>query len=272
MINLNDKNYLSPGEVVLVGAGPGDPDLLTIAAVKAINSADVVVYDALISPEILELLPDNCEKVFAGKRGGSPSTSQADISDTLVQLARKNMRVVRLKGGDPFMFGRGGEEALRLVADGVPFRIIPGLSSGMAGPAYAGIPITHRTVNANIGFLTGHEKAQNPPFGQDETASRIDWEAVGRAFPVLVIYMAMSNLKTVTKRLMEAGRSEDTPVAIIQWATTPRQRTLVTTLGDAEKDVTAGNVKSPAIIVVGKVVDYREELAWFKDETVEIDR
>ncbi|MBF0621789.1 MAG: uroporphyrinogen-III C-methyltransferase [Magnetococcales bacterium] len=270
MIKCHDTSFLTPGQVALVGAGPGDPDLLTVAALKALSAADVVVYDALISPEILALLPDSCEKIFAGKRGGSPSTKQADISETLVELAKKNKRVVRLKGGDPFMFGRGGEEALRLVEENIPFRIVPGLSSGMAGPAYAGIPVTHRAVNANVAFITGHEQAENAPFGEDEDASRIDWETVGKAFPVLVIYMAMSNLKSVTERLINAGRSPDTPLALIRWATTPRQQTLVTTLSKAVDDVAASGLKSPVIIVVGHVVDYREHLQWFPEQPLDV--
>ncbi|MBF0188788.1 MAG: uroporphyrinogen-III C-methyltransferase [Magnetococcales bacterium] len=268
MIISDDPSFIQPGSVGLIGAGPGDPDLLTVAAIKAIHAADVVVYDALISEEILELIPESCERVFAGKRGGSPSVAQADICDTLIQLAKAGKRVVRLKGGDPFMFGRGGEEAEQLAEQNIPFRIVPGLTAGMAGAAYAGIPITHRAVNANVAFITGHEKAVNARFGSVEEASRIDWEKVGSAFPVLVIYMAMSNLHRLTDRLMAAGRSPTTPVAIIRWATTPRQQTLTTTLEKAVEDVKKVDLASPSIIVVGHVVDYRKTLAWFDDETL----
>ena len=255
--------------VALVGAGPGDPDLLTIAALKALQSADVVLHDALVSASILALIPEGCTVIAAGKRGGNPaSTSQSDICDTLVALARSNKRVVRLKGGDPFVFGRGGEEACRLAEEGIPFRIVPGLTAGIAGPAYAGIPITHRAVNANVAFITGHESAENSGFreGEEEQdGSRVDWESIARTFPVLVLYMAMKNLSSVSQRLMAGGRSADTPVALIQWATTPEQRTLVTTLGNLVRDVAACDLHPPVIIVVGDVVRYRESLAWFPD-------
>ncbi|MEO5341127.1 MAG: uroporphyrinogen-III C-methyltransferase [Magnetococcus sp. MYC-9] len=264
-----DENFLLPGMVALVGAGPGDPDLLTVAAIKALQAADVVVHDALVSPRILALVPSSCEQIAAGKRGGSSaSTNQADICDTLVLQARANKRVVRLKGGDPFVFGRGGEEACRLAEEGIPFRIVPGLTVGIAGLAYAGIPVTHRAVNANVAFITGHEAAENSGLraGEEEQdGSRVDWEAIARVCPVLVLYMAMKNLASVSARLMAGGRSADTPVALIQWATTPEQRTLVTTLGNVVRDVAQCDVKPPAVIVVGDVVRYREVLAWFPD-------
>ncbi len=268
-----DEHFLPPGTVALVGAGPGDPDLLTIAAFKAIHTADVVVHDALVSPTIMRLIPSGTEVISAGKRGGNPSsTNQADICDTLVSLAKAGRRVVRLKGGDPFVFGRGGEEACRLFAEGISFRIIPGLTSGIAGPAYAGIPITHRAVNANVAFITGHESAENSGFreGEEELSSRLDWEGIARTFPVLVLYMAMRNLPQVSKRLMAAGRSAETPVALIQWATTPQQRTLVTNLERLVADVNACDLKPPVIIVVGEVVRYREMMSWFADETIRV--
>lgn len=264
----NTPAFPLPGMVLLVGSGPGDPDLLTIAAFKALQTADVVVHDSLVSQEILALIPKDCEKIHAGKRGGSPSALQSDISETLVQLAKAGRKVVRLKGGDPFVFGRGGEEAERLVAEAIPFRVIPGLTSGVAGPAYAGIPITHRDVNANVAFLTGHESAENPSFMDGEPSSRINWEAVATAFPVMVLYMAMQNLPMVVSRLIGAGRTHDTPVAVIRWATTARQQTLVTTLGMVSQDVQALDLQPPAIIVIGDVVNYRETLAWFGDETL----
>ncbi|MBF0429109.1 MAG: uroporphyrin-III methyltransferase, partial [Magnetococcales bacterium] len=172
-------------------------------------------------------------------------------------------------GGDPFVFGRGGEEAERLVSEAIPFRVIPGLTSGVAGPAYAGIPVTHRDVNANVAFLTGHESAENSSFLDGSTSSRIDWEAVAKAFPVLVLYMAIQNLAQVVERLMAAGRTADTPVAVIRWATTPRQQTLVTTLGEIVQDVEVLGVLPPAVIVIGDVVRYRESLTWFPDETLQ---
>ncbi|MEO5379040.1 MAG: uroporphyrinogen-III C-methyltransferase [Magnetococcus sp. DMHC-6] len=258
-----------PGTVALVGSGPGDPELLTIGALKALQTADVVVHDSLVSPEILALIPTGCEKIHAGKRGGCPSVHQEDITETLVRLAKANRRVVRLKGGDPFVFGRGGEEASRLAAEGIVFRILPGLTSGIAGPAYAGIPITHRDINANVAFITGHESAENASYINGEPSTRIDWESVARAFPVVVLYMAMQNLELVVARLMAAGRSADTPVAVIRWATTPRQQTLVTTLGTIMADVHALGVLPPAVIVIGDVVRFRATLAWFPDETLQ---
>ncbi|MBF0370250.1 MAG: uroporphyrinogen-III C-methyltransferase [Magnetococcales bacterium] len=266
----NDKACLSPGMVALVGAGPGDPDLLTIAALKCLQVADVVVHDALVSEEILNHVPDQCERILAGKRGGRPSVEQSDITETLVIQARLNKRVVRLKGGDPFVFGRGGEEALRLAKEGIPFRVIPGLTSGVAGPAYAGIPITHRSINANVAFVTGHESPDNASLRRPNSLSRIDWQSMGRAFPVLVLYMAMKNIGFVTEELLAAGRSPDTPVAVIRWATTPQQQTLVTSLKSIVQDVAALDMQPPCIIVVGEVVDFREALAWFPDETLQV--
>ena len=195
----------------------------------------------------------------------------------LVSLARQNRRVVRLKGGDPFVFGRGGEEACRLASEGIPFRVIPGLTAGIAGPAYAGIPITHRAVNANVAFITGHESAeqlarQQRKGGTERTLEpgeeRIHWETMARAFPVLVLYMAMKNLPVISQRLMAGGRSADTPVALIQWATTRKQKTLVTTLGTIVQDIEACRLKPPVIVVIGDVVNYRDVLAWFPDETL----
>ncbi|MBF0162292.1 MAG: uroporphyrinogen-III C-methyltransferase [Magnetococcales bacterium] len=253
--------------VALVGSGPGDPDLLTVAALKALQVADVVVHDALVSPQILALIPPECLRIGVGKRGGNPcSSQQADICDILVRLAQDNKRVVRLKGGDPFVFGRGGEEACHLAAAGVPFRVVPGLTVGIAGLAYAGIPVTHRAVNAHMAFITGHESSDQGGESEMES-SRVDWEAMALSCPVLVLYMAMKNLASVSQRLMAGGRGADTPVAVIQWATTPEQRTLVTTLGQVVQDVISCDMKPPAIVVIGEVVRYRESLAWFADET-----
>ncbi|MBF0613155.1 MAG: uroporphyrinogen-III C-methyltransferase [Magnetococcales bacterium] len=259
---MDDKTpYLTPGMVALVGAGPGDPDLLTLGAVKAMQSADVVVHDALVSDEVMAMLPEGCQQISAGKRGGHPSASQKDICDTLVQLAKEGKRVVRLKGGDPFVFGRGGEEAARLAQEGIPFRIVPGLTSGIAGPAYAGIPVTHRAVNPSVILVTGHESA-------DLVSSRIDWQGMGRASPVIVLYMAIKNLHIVTEQLQKAGCPADMPVAVIRWATTSKQQTLITNLERALEDVAHFRIEPPAIVVIGEVVRMRQELAWFPDETL----
>ncbi|MBF0358732.1 MAG: uroporphyrinogen-III C-methyltransferase [Magnetococcales bacterium] len=266
-----NKAFPTPGMVVLAGAGPGDPGLLTIAAGKALEIADVVVYDSLVSHEILDLLADDCEKILAGKRGGRPSACQNDITATLIKLAKAGRRVVRLKGGDPFMFGRGGEEAQKLAEAGIPFRIIPGLTSGIAGPAYAGIPVTHRKINANIAFITGHEAMPDDLLNNqeiDHSKTRLDWDAMAKAFPVLVLYMTMKNLTPVVNRFLAAGRSAKTPIAFIRWATTPRQQTMISTLGQAVADVEKYGLTSPTIVVIGEVVNLRDVLAWFPDETL----
>src|SRR5579862_5436318 len=187
-----------PGTVWLVGAGPGDPGLLTLLALHALQAADVIVYDALVSPRILELARPGAAREHAGKRGGKPSPSQPDISLRLVALARAGKRVLRLKGGDPFVFGRGGEEALALAAAGIPFRVVPGITAGIGGLAYAGIPTTHRDTNSAVAFVTGHASDGEVPDG-------LDWEALARV-PVLVLYMALKHLDAIAQRLMAAGK------------------------------------------------------------------
>nr|CAX83766.1 Uroporphyrinogen-III C-methyltransferase [uncultured bacterium] len=258
-------DILPPGSVALVGAGPGDPDLLTLGAVKILGAADVVVYDALVSEAVLDHLASGCERIFVGKRGGHPSVHQTEISATLVTLAKAGRRVARLKGGDPFIFGRGGEEACCLAREKIPFRIVPGVTAGIAGPAYAGIPLTHRGINSNVGFFTGHESAETSSQGGEDSPFSQDWAAIGRTFPVLVLYMAMKHLPEITQGIMAGGRRADTPVAVIRWATTPEQTTLVTTLGRVVADVAAHGLKPPAIVVIGEVVGFRETLRWRLD-------
>ncbi|OSM04873.1 uroporphyrinogen-III C-methyltransferase [Magnetofaba australis] len=264
---LVEKADIPAGTVYLVGAGPGNPDLLTVGALRAILAADALVYDALVSDEILEMAPASCERHFVGKRGGKPSTPQDEINDLLVRLAKEGKRVVRLKGGDPFVFGRGGEEALRLVSEGVPFRVAPGITAGVAGPAYAGIPITHRGVNANVAFLTGHEDPHRTQ--GNSIPSTVDWEAVGGAFPVIVLYMAIKNFGVISQRLIAGGRSPETPVAVIRWATRANQQTLLTTLENAPKQIAQCDLRPPAIIVIGEVARMRQELAWFDDKSIQ---
>jgi uroporphyrin-III C-methyltransferase len=247
-----------PGSVWLVGAGPGDPGLLTLLAAHALAEADVVVYDALVDPRILALARPSAVREFAGKRGGRPSPKQPDISATLVRLARQGRRVLRLKGGDPFVFGRGGEEALALVAAGIPFRIVPGITAGLGGLAYAGIPATHRTVNAAVTLVTGRNTEGEVPDAPDG----IDWEALARGAPVLVIYMALKHLGEIADRLIAGGKPPDEPVAVIAHATTPRQQVVETTLRDCVDAVARAGVEPPAVIVVGGVVRLRAALAW----------
>src|SRR5208282_3664311 len=220
-----------------------------------IAEADVILYDALVNAAILKLARPKAELIYAGKRGGKASAKQGDISRTLVAYARKGARVLRLKGGDPFVFGRGAEEALTLARAGVPFRIVPGVTAGVGGLAYAGIPLTHRDSNSVVTFLTGHNAAGVVP---DE----IDWQALARGSPVLVIYMALKHLAVLSARLIAAGRPADEPVAIVSDATLPSQRVLETTLGRAAADAAAAAMAPPAIVAVGEVVRLRAHLDW----------
>ena len=246
---------LEKGSVWLVGAGPGDPGLLTMLAAKAICEADVIVHDALVNSECLKLVRPGTVLEFAGKRGGKPSPKQRDISLRLVELARHGQRVLRLKGGDPFVFGRGGEEAVTLVENGIPFRIVPGITAGIGGLAYAGIPVTHRDVNHAVTFLTGHDSTGIVP-------DRIDWESIAKGSPVIVMYMAMKHIGQIAESLIAAGRSEQEAVAFVCNAATEHQQVLETTLGCALADVEASGLQPPAIVVVGDVVRLRPSLDW----------
>jgi uroporphyrin-III C-methyltransferase len=250
----HDWPRFAAGWVWLCGAGPGDPGLLTLHALNALRQADVVVYDALVEPGILSWAPQ-AHHIYAGKRGGKPSAKQRDISLRLVELARQGHRVLRLKGGDPFVFGRGGEEAQTLVAHGIPIRIIPGISAGIGGLAYAGIPVTHRDVNQSVTFVTGHDQSGNTP-------TTLDWHSIGKASDVIVIYMGMKHAGQIARALIAAGRAADEPVAVVTSATTPAQSVLETTLGRLEQDITAATLEPPAIICVGRTVLMRQALDW----------
>ncbi|MCY0147714.1 uroporphyrinogen-III C-methyltransferase [Hoeflea sp. G2-23] len=246
---------MKAGEVWLVGAGPGDPGLLTLHAAHALSQADVIVHDALVNAECLKLARPGARLEYAGKRGGKPSPKQRDISLRLVELAREGQRVLRLKGGDPFVFGRGGEEALTLVEHHIPFRIVPGVTAGIGGLAYAGIPVTHRDTNHTVTFLTGHDASGLVP-------DRIDWDGVARGSQVIVMYMAMKHIAIIAARLIDAGRDADEPVAFVTDASLPEQKVLETTLERAATDVAASGLQPPAIVVVGKVVRLRPALDW----------
>ena len=246
---------MEKGSVWLVGAGPGDPGLLTLHAANALQQADVVVHDALVNADCLSLARPGAVLEFAGKRGGKPSHKQRDISLRLVELARAGHRVLRLKGGDPFVFGRGGEEALTLVEHGIPFRIVPGITAGIGGLAYAGIPVTHREVNHAVTFLTGHDSSGLVP-------DRINWEGIAKGSPVIVMYMAMKHIGQIAANLVAGGRSPDEPVAFVCNAATSEQAVLETTLARAEADVAAAGIEPPAIVVVGEVVRLRPSLDW----------
>jgi len=244
-----------PGWVWLAGAGPGDPGLLTLHALNALHQADVLVYDALVGDDVLSMVNENCQLEYAGKRGGRPSPKQPDISNRLVQLAKEGKRVLRLKGGDPLVFGRGGEEALTLVEAGIPFRIIPGISAGVGGLAYAGIPSTHRDTNHAVTFLAGQSASGNVP-------DTIDWKSLAKGSPVIVIYMALKHLPLIQQRLLDGGRSSNEPVAIIRNATLDDQEVLETQLGRCAEDVEKSGIKPPAMIVIGEVVRLRAALDW----------
>jgi uroporphyrin-III C-methyltransferase len=240
---------LERGWVWLAGAGPGDPGLVTVLGAHAIQSADVILYDALIDTALLKLARG--ELIFAGKRAGVKSCRQSDISRTLVSLAKKGKRVLRLKGGDPFVFGRGGEEALALVRGGVPFRIVPGVTAGIGGLAYAGIPATHRDTNHAVTFVTGHDANGKLP--------DLDWASLAKGSPTLVLFMARKHAGEIAARLIAAGRRADEPAAVVSDAARAEQSVVVTTLsqlGDA-----AGGT-APAIIVIGENVRLREGLDW----------
>ncbi|SHL32911.1 uroporphyrinogen-III C-methyltransferase [Roseibium suaedae] len=244
-----------PGWVWLAGAGPGDPGLLTLHALNGLRQADVVVYDALVDQTILEWVKPGAVIDYAGKRGGKPSPKQRDITLKLIDYARAGKRVLRLKGGDPFVFGRGGEEALGLVGAGIPFRVIPGITAGIGGLAYAGIPATHRDTNQAVTFLTGHDQTGLTP-------DAVNWEGVAKGSPVIVMYMAMKHLSVIAGKLIAGGRSVDEPVGIVCNASLAGQRVLETTLGRCAEDAEAAGLEPPAIVCVGEVVRLRSGLDW----------
>lgn len=245
----------TPGTVWLVGAGPGDPGLLTLLAVHALRSADCIVSDALVDPRILAMAAPGAEIEIMGKRGGKASPKQAEITARLIETARAGKRVLRLKGGDPFVFGRGPEEALALRDAGIAFRIVPGISAGIGGLAYAGIPVTARDVNSAVAFVTGHD--------QDGAVPDADWEALAKGAPVIVFYMALRHVDRVVERLLAAGRRPDESVAVVSRAATPHQIVLVSTIAGLAADIARANIEPPALLVVGEVVALRERLEWW---------
>ncbi|MGB0504674.1 MAG: uroporphyrinogen-III C-methyltransferase [Pikeienuella sp.] len=252
-----DGNWpvLEPGWVWLVGAGPGDPGLMTINALNALRQADVIVYDALVEPAILDWASSGAELIPAGKRGGKPSPKQRDISLTLIDLAKAGRKVLRLKGGDPFVFGRGGEEALALVEANIPFRIVPGITAGVGGLAYAGVPATHRDVNQTLTFVTGHDHTGDTP-------TAVDWDALAKGSQVIVIYMGIKHIAKIADKLIAGGRKVDEPVLVVTKATTPDQQVLETKLETAATDIAASGLQAPAIICIGRNIDLRNSLSW----------
>ncbi|MEM6619254.1 MAG: uroporphyrinogen-III C-methyltransferase [Pseudomonadota bacterium] len=250
-----DWPVMRPGWVWLCGAGPGDPGLMTLHALNALRQAEVIVYDALVDKRILDWAAPEAALEYAGKRGGKPSSKQRDISLRLVELARAGRRVLRLKGGDPFVFGRGGEEAQTLVQHQVPIRIIPGVSAGIGGLAYAGIPVTHRDVNQAVTFVTGHDRS-------GAATGSLDWAAIAAGSQVIVIYMGMKHAAQIAQALMAAGRPGAEPVAVVSQATTPGQTVLETTLATLAQDIETHGMEPPSIICVGRAVLMRQALDW----------
>lgn len=247
---------MNQGFVSLVGAGPGDPELITVKGLRRLQAADVVVHDALIGLALLEECRADAEIIDAGKRAGGPTRPQDWINRLLVERARRGLRVVRLKGGDPFVFGRGAEEAEALVAAGIAWEVVPGVSSAVAVPAYAGIPLTHRAYAASFAVISGHEPA-------DRSESRLRWHALAHGIDTLVFLMGAGRLAAIADRLIAFGRAAETPAAVVRWGTTVEQATVVATLATIAEAVAAAQLEPPALLVVGEVVGLHAALAWF---------
>ncbi len=241
------------GKVYLVGAGPGDPGLMTVRGLELLRRAEVVVYDRLVSPVLLEEVCPDAIRIFVGKGAGFHTLPQAEISDILIAHGRRGLLVVRLKGGDPFVFGRGGEEAEALVAAGVPFEVVPGVSSAVAVPAYAGIPLTHRELSSSFAVITGHECSKAEP--------SVDWGRLASAVDTLVVLMGLKNFPLIVGKLLAHGRPPETPVALIRWGTTEEQQTVVGTLADIAQK--AALLRPPVVAVIGEVAGLARQLQWF---------
>ncbi len=248
----------SSGKVYLVGAGPGDPGLITLRGKHLLQRAEVVIYDYLANPKLLQHVPENAKRIYAGKKGGGlHAFTQAEINRLLIDHAAAGKRVVRLKGGDPFIFGRGAEEIEELVAAGINFEVVPGVTSATAAATYAGIPITHREYTASVAFVTGHEAP-----GKKE--SNIAWDKLATGAGTLVIYMGIKNLPVITRKLIDNGRDPETPVAVVRWASTPQQHSVEGTLATITGIVEEAAIKPPALIIVGEVVRLRSTIDWFE--------
>lgn len=245
------------GKVYLVGAGPGDPKLLTLRAVEVLKAADVVIYDRLgVGDEVLNMAPARAERIFVGKRTGLHEVPQDRITELIVKKAKEGSKVVRLKGGDPFIFGRGGEEAEALVAEGIEFEVVSGVSSAVVAPAYAGIPLTHRDYAASVAIITGHRAG--------DAEKPVDWVKIANAVDTMVILMGVESLEGIVSKLIEGGISSQKPVAIVESGTYPKQRTLIATLGTVVKEAEEAQIKPPSVIVIGEVALLGRKLSWFK--------
>ena len=248
-----NQSKKSLGKVYLVGAGPGDPGLLTVKGKTLLELADVVIYDALVSDQILDLINPEAEKINAGKRRGKHSLLQEETTQILIEKAQIHAVVVRLKGGDPFIFGRGGEEMQDLIQAGVSVEVVPGITSGIAAPAYAGIPLTHRDHSSSVTFVTGHETA-------GKYRPQVNWEAIAKGSETIVIYMGVHNLPYIIQQLIQAGHSPQTPIALIRWGTRPDQEELIATLETIVQKVAETGFEAPAIAVIGSVVNFKSRL------------
>ncbi|MEC2074659.1 uroporphyrinogen-III C-methyltransferase [Metabacillus fastidiosus] len=248
-------------KVYLVGAGPGDEELLTIKALKCIKEADVILYDRLVNKEILKHAKEGADLIYCGKLPNYHTMKQETINHFLVKYAKSGKIVTRLKGGDPFVFGRGGEEAEALAMNNIPFEIVPGVTSGVAAAAYAGIPVTHRDLSASVAFITGHRK--------DDVDEEVRWEALAKGIDTLAIYMGVGNLPYIQAQLLKHGKSEQTPVAVIHWGTTNIQRTVTGTLENIYDVVKQQNITNPSMIIIGDVVNLKDKLSWYEERLLQ---
>ena len=248
---------MNTGKVYLIGAGPGDPGLITVKGLRCLETADVVVYDYLANEQLLSRIREGAEKVYVGKKGGDHTLPQERINELIIARAKEGKSVARLKGGDPFIFGRGGEEAEELAEAGIPFEVVPGVTSAIAVPAYAGIPLTHRDYTSTVAFITGHEDPA-------KEESQIAWDKISTGIGTLVFLMGAGNLPRIARELIKNGRSPETPVALIRWGTLPEQETVLGRLSDIGEIARSRQIKPPVIILVGEVVALREKLNWFE--------
>ncbi|WP_141432812.1 uroporphyrinogen-III C-methyltransferase [Bacillus sp. 03113] len=252
---------MEKGKVYIVGAGPGDPDLITVKATKCLASADVILYDRLVNPELLKYRNPQSELIYCGKAPGNHCFPQEAIHQLLIEKSLQGKSIARLKGGDPFVFGRGGEEAEALASHGIPFEIVPGITSGIAAPAYAGIPVTHRDYASSFAVVTGHRKN-----GEEDN---IQWEYLAKGIDTIAIYMGVSNLPYIQEKLLFFGKNANTPVALIQWGTLSDQQICISTLGEVLEDIKDKNIENPCMILVGEVVKLREKIKWFEQSQKE---
>jgi len=253
-----NKISQNSSKVYLVGAGPGDPGLMTIKGKMILEMADVVIYDALISPDILAMINSQAERICVGKRRGSHSHSQEEITALLIQKAQEKKVIVRLKGGDPFIFGRGGEEMVDLIQSGIATEVVPGVTSGIAAPAYSGIPLTHRDYSSSVTFVTGHQSAGH-------YRCHVNWRAIAQGSETIVIYMGIHNLASIIEELKNADLPLDTPIALIRWATLPQQQELIGTLSSILEQMQEKKFTAPAIVVIGRTINLHSILASHKD-------